>query len=134
MRGEKKNLVILFPFRSKLFIVCHHYFCCSFFIRLYSYPHENQDLYLHCMLYNNNAKMQSTNVGIGAHCNFAMCTVPHRTSTENLRHRHRTHYVHAYAYALYVMCICVYRVLCMQISIRIYPSLLLYTYAYVSSQ
>lgn len=54
---ERKKIVILFPSRSKLFFVCHHYFCCSFFIRLHSYPHENQDLYLHCMLYNNNAKL-----------------------------------------------------------------------------
>lgn len=46
-----RKIVILFPFRSKLFFVCHHCFCCSFFIRLYSYPHGNQDLYLHCMLY-----------------------------------------------------------------------------------
>lgn len=74
-KKEKFN-VILFPFLSKsfffLYTFCHYYFCCSFFILSYSYPQENQDLYLLCMFFYNAKNTISKKRSASA---YTMCTL-----------------------------------------------------------
>lgn len=94
MKKEIRNFI---SFSRKFFsFVCYHYLCCSFFIlsiscilsfypscqrfwsRLYSYPQENQDLYLLCMLYVTTPKcipLRNSNV-----CR-AMCSLKHTHCT-----------------------------------------------------